>query len=255
MKILLVYLAIDSPQNKEYSYGLGYIAAVIREGGHEIQYIALRKQKETNYLYEKVKSTRPDIIGFSLLTSQLFYLKSIVKDIKKICRSFLICGGVHPTLNPDCIFDMPELDGIVRGEGEYPFLELVEHLVNNKNYTNIKNFWFKKSDNIYKNDMRPLISDLDQLPFPDKTIMDYQKIIDRARGRNRYIFSRGCPFHCTYCCNKALADATSNGVKYLRFRSPEKAIEEIFDDCEKFQFNSIVFDDDTISINRTYAVK
>ena len=252
MKIFLVYLVIDSPQNTGYNYGLGYIASVLKEGGHQIDSIVLKNKKDIFEFYEKVKNDNPKIIGFSTTTSQFYFLKSICKELKKISDSFIVCGGVHPTLKPECIQEIPELDAIVRGEGEYPMFELASALENQKEFKDIKNFWFNTQGKIIKNEVRPLISDLDELPFPDKDSLDYQKIIDEANGANRFIFSRGCPFNCTYCSNKALSEVYPDPEHYFRLISPRRAIEEIKRDVEKYKFRYLVFDDDTISLNKKW---
>jgi radical SAM superfamily enzyme YgiQ (UPF0313 family) len=100
--------------------------------------------------------------------------------------------------------------------------------------------------------MRPLIKNLDELPFPDKESLDYQRVIDDARGLNRFIFSRGCTFECSYCSNKALSDLYKGRGPYFRSESPERAIEEISSDEKRFKFSEICFDDDTISLNRKW---
>jgi radical SAM superfamily enzyme YgiQ (UPF0313 family) len=252
MKILLVYLVVDSPQNTGYNYGLGYIAAVLKEANHGVDYAVIKNKNDVDNYYEKVRNEKPDIIAFSITTSQFFYLKNIVKVTRDISESFILCGGVHPTLRPECIYDVPELDAIVRGEGEYPLLELANALRAGGDYLNTGNFWFRNGEDIIKNEIRPLIQDIDELPLPDKDCVDYQKIINEAKGINRFIFSRGCPFHCAYCSNKALSSVYPNPHNYFRQRSPEKAIEEIEIDDGKYSFEYIVFDDDTISLNKEW---
>ena len=98
--------------------------------------------------------------------------------------------------------------------------------------------------------MRPLIADLDELPYPDKSCLDYQKTIDENDGTIRYIFSRGCVFSCAYCSNKALSDVY--GGKYFRIRSPQKAIGEIEKDMRTYTFTKVMFDDDTIHADRKW---
>jgi len=250
MKIFLVYLVINSPQNTGYNYGLGYIASVLKEQGHSVDYIVLKNEKDILGLYGKIKQKKPKIIGFSATTAQFVYLKDIAKRTKEISDSFIVCGGIHPTLKPECILEIPDLDAIVRGEGEFPMFEFTKALENSENYHKIKNFWFKEKDRIIKNELRTFIENLDELPFPDKSSLDYQQLIDQSGGENRFIFSRGCTFECTYCSNKALGDLYEG--TYFGQRSPQKAIEEIGLDAEKYKFRRIIFDDDIISLNKRW---
>lgn len=250
MKIFLVYIVIDSPQNNGYQCGVGYIAAVLKQEGHDVRYFHLQSMTDVGSLYERVLSEEPGLIGFSVTSSQFCYLRDIVRNMPKRTRPLLIAGGTHPTLCPDCLSEVPELDGIVRGEGEYPMAELARAMEAGRDYTGIKSFWFKKGGAIVKNEMRPIIQDLDQLPFPDKSVLDYQKLLDQFGGRNRFIFSRGCPLHCTYCSNKVLSDLYGHG--YVRHRSPQKAIEEIRRDVERYTFKLVTIDDDMVTINKKW---
>lgn len=249
MNVFLIYLAINSPQNTGYSYGLGYISSVLKQKGHTVDYRVLKDKRDIIALYEAIKEKKPKLIGFSATTSQFNYLRNIVKTIKSFSHAFIVCGGIHVTLKPDCILEVPGLDAIVRGEGEYPMLELANALENSNGFEKINNFWFKEKNGIIKNEIRPLIKNLDELPFPDKSSLDYQRVIDKDECI-RYIFSRGCIFECTYCSNKALSNLYKE--VYFRSRSPQKAIEEISLGADRYKFHSIVFDDDTISLNKDW---
>ena len=96
----------------------------------------------------------------------------ILKQCRKIKKKFripVILGGVHPTICPEIIHE-ESIDVVCRGEGEYAFLELLNNMEKGKDITKIKNMWVKKGNQIYKNDMRSLIENLDELPFPDRDI-------------------------------------------------------------------------------------
>lgn len=170
--------------------------------------------------------------------------------MKKISPAFLICGGPHPTLNPHCLSEIPALDAIVRGEGEFPMLDLLTAFENNTDILKIKNFWFRNNDKIVTNGLRPLIADLDTLPFPDKDSLDYQQVINANEGRNRFLFSRGCTYNCTFCSNHAYSEIY--GQNYYRRKSPQKAIEEIEKDVTRYSFKTVTFDDDTINLNKKW---
>jgi radical SAM superfamily enzyme YgiQ (UPF0313 family) len=258
MKVFLVYLTINTQQNIGYNYGLGYISSVLKQANHAVSYIILKENKDIFYLFERVKNEEPEIIAFSVTTCQFVYLQLITKILKRISNSFIVAGGIHPTSKPECILEAPHVDAIVRGEGEYSMIELTQMLESKLNHYDIKNFWFRNNNEIIKNETRPLISDLDILPFPDKSSFNYQEeIIDKGYYRrekgdkcNSFMFSRGCLFKCTYCANEALSDLYGNG--FFRQRSPHKAIEEIELDRKKYIFNILNFDDDSISLNKKW---
>lgn len=252
MEIFMVYIAENIPKGTSYSYGLGYVSSMLVNAGYNVTYFVIKTHQDRIAFVERVKSTQPRIIGFSVTTSQFYSLKKILNSIRYISSGLHVAGGVHPTLSPECILEIPNLHAVVRGEGEFPFLELAKAIEKGEDFHNIKNFWFKNGDTLTKNEIRPLIQDLDILPFPDKESVDYQQLINDSGGQIRYIFSRGCPYRCTYCCNQALSEVYNDKKNYFRLRSPHKAIEEISRDEEKYNFDLIIFDDDIITLNKTW---
>ena len=250
MNIFLIYPQLGFPLS--HSCGIGYIAAFLREHGHTVDYLQLHMQEDILALYQAIEEKKPGLIGFASTTCQFSHLKKIIRHIKSISHAFVVCGGLHPTLQPECIHEIPELDAIVRGEGEYPMYELAEALENKRQHYTIRNIWFRQNGNIVKNELRPLISDLDELPFPDRDPHDYQSVLDNTQGVHRMIFSRGCTFGCPYCSNRALQKLYQDKGKYFRSRSPQKAIEEIERDANLFKFKAIFFDDDTITLDQEW---
>jgi len=250
MRISLVYLVIDSPQDTRYSYGLGYVAAVLKSGGHDVTCHALGDDADVRDFVRYAHDRRPGLIGLSCTSSQFAYVADIARDIKQRCECMVVCGGVHPTLRPECLLAAPDVDAVVRGEGEYPLLELASAVESGSDWRSIPNLAWREGSEIRLNPTRAFIEDLDALPMPDKTSLDYQAVIDRAGGADRFIFSRGCTFTCTYCSNWALSQLCEG--PYFRQQSPSRAIDEIRRDRERFRFSRIVFDDDTITLRKDW---
>ncbi|MBN1341903.1 MAG: cobalamin-dependent protein [Phycisphaerae bacterium] len=250
MNVSLAYLVVNSPQDTGYNYGLGYVAAALRQGGHEVDLTTLADADDVTAFRERVRSRGPGIVGLSATTSQFGYVPEIAGAIKAASGAFVVCGGPHPTLLPECLLEAPGLDGIVRGEGEEPLRELADALESGADFRTIKNGWFRDGEAIVKNPLRPFVHDLDALPFPDKDCLDYQGVIDRAGGVNRFIFSRGCTFGCTYCSNRALSRLAEGA--YFRQQSVDRAIGEILHDRERYRFNRVVIDDDTITLRKDW---
>lgn len=250
MRIFLIYPLIGF--DPSYNCGLGYIASVLKADGHEVDYLRIRTQSEVDDLYKRIETEKPALIAFSSTSCQFNHLRQIIPAIRSRSKAFLVCGGVHPTVKPDCILEISELDAIVRGEGEFPMKELACALESRTDHLGIHNFWFRNNGDIIQNPLRPLVDDLDALPFPFRDTRDYQDLLDNSRGIHRMIFSRGCTFGCPYCSNKALREVYKDKGSYYRLRSPRKAIEEIERDEKQFRFNFIFFDDDTITLNRKW---
>ncbi len=250
MKIFLVNVILKTQCS--YNYGLGYIAGALKEQGHDVQYMILNKRRDIRRLYSAIQKEDPKIVAISSTSSYFVDAAKIAQRIKKISNSFVVYGGIHATLCPECIVGSEGIDAIVRGEGELPMTDLAAALEKKEDYLKIKNIWFRQGGEIIKNECRDLISDLDRLPFPDKSSLDYQGIIDKQGGLNRFIFSRGCVFDCPYCSNKALMEFYGGKGIFFRSRSPQKAIEEIERDSARYNFNTIFFDDDSISLDKKW---
>lgn len=172
----------------------------------------------------------------------------IIKYVRQL-KIPLIWGGVHATLNPEkCL---KHVDFVCIGEGEEAILELAVRLQKKEDVTKIKNLWINKNNTIYKNEIRPLIKNLNKLPFPDynlenQYVLMKNKII-RTRAEhmrygehnlsnnllittNNFITShtiRGCPYTCEFCCNYDLKKLYKNKGKYVRMRDVKNIIGEL----------------------------
>ncbi len=242
MKILFIWPCIGSIQKSDT--GIAYLSAYLKEHHHKVDLIELTSLK-TKPIFNKINYFKPDLIAFNSNSHQFHYVKGLSAKIKEVFDIKIVVGGAHPTGDPWCIKESPFIDGICIGEGEYALLELVENL----DKKNIKNFWFRDNNKIIKNPVRPLIQNLDELPFPDKLIFNYYK--KNKKVIPRFIFSRGCPFNCTYCSNATIKKHYPN-QQYVRFRSVDKCLDEIGLLQETHKFDTFWADDDIFTINKKW---
>ena len=219
--------------------------AVLTEKGFEVHSIFFKCQDSDNTmdyptendikaLIKLVKDHDPLFVGISV-RSTLFKLSArLTNEIKKAIDVLVVWGGIHPTIRPyQCL---EAADAVCVGEGEEAIVELAEELSAGNSIHNIKSFWVKTEDRIIENDLRPLIQNLDSLPFPDfsdgnKWFINNGRISPFPGSEHRTIYwmmtSRGCMFSCTYCCNNTLRKIYKGKGKYLRRRSVESAIGEL----------------------------
>ncbi|MFC1755391.1 B12-binding domain-containing radical SAM protein, partial [Thermoproteota archaeon] len=240
---------VNNTQPVGYQVGLGYVAAVAKSRGHDVTYFAPQVDSDIGDLIKKVLACLPDVIAFSAVSTQYKFAEYIASEVKKNYKPKIICGGVHPTISPECIEGSCFVDAVVRGEGEYAFVEYLELLDGRNDYTHVQNFWFRENEGIIKNEIRPLMHNLDILPFPFRENPQFQEAIDRV-GFTSFIFSRGCPFECNYCCNAILNRIY--GSNHVRFRSAGKAIDEIDLVLSSFRVRDINFDDDNFTVNKEW---
>lgn len=191
-----------------------------------------------NILLEKVQKHRPDIIAFSAYSSNYRLILNLAKEIRAIINVPIVFGGMHATLVPEEVIRHDFIDFLIMGEGEYPLLELLISLRDDKPLCNIKNLWYKTNGRIIKNDLRPPVSDLDSLPFPDKDLFKKE-----VRHVDDYIImaSRGCLYSCSYCCESYLNRIYKG--KYFRKRSIGSVINELKVMKEKYSFKRVMFFD------------
>ncbi len=250
MKILLILPKINS--GCQWNVGLAFISSVLKKGGHKVSLVEYDKYPQDNdILFQKIKSFQPGIIGIGANSHQFFYACKISDYIKKEFNIPIFVGGVHTVLKPESILDCAPIDGVCIGEGEFSFLELVNRMEAKQDYFNLENFWFREKDGeIIKNKRGGLVKDLNKLPIPDRKIFSY--FSEDIPKTPRFIFSRGCPFECTYCCNHAFKKSYQSKGQYLRWCSVEQALDEMEEVRNEFGFKYFKLDDDTFSLNKVW---
>jgi len=232
------------------------MSAVLKQAGYQTSLIHIVQPISEHDFIVRVQQEKADLIGLSS-TSHMFSiarkLTSWLKDAR--LNVPVICGGIHPTIAPEESIAADGINMICRGEGEAPLLELCKRLEKQEDISDIPNLWIKKGDGtIMKNNLRPLVNDLDTLPFADRSIFSYPDLFSEREGRGSFMASRGCPHNCTYCCNQLLRSIYGSEGKPTRFRSVDNVIAEIKQVLKDYPFiNRLVFDDDILFLNRQWS--
>ncbi|RLF21885.1 MAG: B12-binding domain-containing radical SAM protein [Thermoprotei archaeon] len=234
--------------------GLAYIAAVLENHGHEVRIIdtAITKLDLPKFIHE-VKSWRPDVVGLSLLTPTAPKGYLAIKRLKTILPDVpIVVGGVHPTfMYEEALKEGADI--VVRGEGEYTMLEIVniieEEGLNDVALKHIPGIAFRnRYGKVIVTGLRPPIRDLDRLPWPARHLLPMDKYM--VLGRNirvaHVIASRGCPYNCSFCVSPRFWGNT------LRLRSPDKVADEVEYLVDKYKINHVVFADDDLTIRRDF---
>lgn len=244
-------------QKLTYHYGIGILSAVLKKHGHETDLLTLHKI-EKKKIRKKIQEINPDLIGITVTSNQFELSEEFTALMKDEFGIPVIWGGVHPSVRPEECIHVPGVLGICLGEGEEALLELVNTLDNKDQLDTgdleIQNFWFNHEGRIIKNPVRPLLQDLDSLPFCDREIIDFQKLLNY----HQYLevrSSRGCPFHCSFCVNSSYQQLYRGKGRYYRVRSHESVLDEIEDLVSRYKhINSIIFDDELISVNKKWTL-
>lgn len=256
MKILFINFNIGATAG--INNGLAILSAVLKKKNNSVGLLFICEELDYGFDLSRIRKDiinfGPDIIGISLMEPQFKYMEELCEDLQSYYKGFVICGGPHPTMDPETVLSVKGIDAVCIGEGEDALLELVEALEEGKAYTRIKNFWFKLADGtIVKNRLRNF-KNLDELPPDDKELFDLKKILPLKNYQLEMMFGRGCVYKCTYCINDPyvrqynnLSDGTVNVKEYIRVKNPDAVITEIKDTIQRHpEIKKIAFIDDNL---------
>ena len=226
------------------------LPAFLKQNGHDCLFIDMSLERNWR---EKIQAIRPEIIAYSITTGRHDFYQKLNVELKKDFSFFSIFGGPHTTFFPEFI-EEEGVDSICRGEGENPLLELVETLNKKEDPRHIKNLWIKVDGEVFRNDMRPLVDDLDTLPFVDREILNkYQHY--KQIHRRMVLTGRGCPYGCSYCFNHSYNRLYRGKGDVIRRRSIDHVMKELRMVREKYQPKRFQFIDDTFILDEDWCLE
>ena len=235
--------------------GIGYIAAAVEQAGHRVRILdAYAEDVTQQQLIDRLREMRPDVTGFTFTTENRFEAFESIRLCKKMLpETTTVAGGPHASLAADdTLTHIPELDYIVRSEGEVSMVNLLLALENNSEIESVTGISYRKEGGVVHNPQTGFIEDLDSLPFPARHLYNHPQYnfhMD-VPGKGKLpaaniMTSRGCPFHCVFCAS------TINWGRRFRLRSPENIVEEIEYLKKEFGVRAIWFFDDTFTAKRS----
>lgn len=231
---------------------LSTIAASARTRGHKVKILDLSMYQYNYFDVEReVRRYKPDICGITALTpgiNQLIDMSVLIKDISN--DILIIGGGSHASSLPEETMRQSKLDAVVIGEGDFSFPDICEGL----SFSNINGLYYRDGEDIKSTGMRPLIDNLDSLPYPAWDLYDtdlYKKHISRLLCKKRPVavieFSRGCVYKCDFCASKMTL-----GLGHRR-KSPQRCADEV-KLLSSLGFKEFAVADDIFTSNRKWAI-
>jgi anaerobic magnesium-protoporphyrin IX monomethyl ester cyclase len=228
--------------------GIAYLGAVAEKAGHEVNVIDCQAEKLNYDTYRnRISEVKPDIVGVTattLLYNSAKQLLTISKEVHPNCTT--IIGGSHASFwDTNALNECPQLDIVVRREGETTFIELLQHIENKQNLAGVLGSTFRTQDGTpARNPDRPFIQNLDSLPFPAYHLLP----LEAFRRMGKTIFplttSRGCVQWCDFCSTVRMF-----GRGY-RTRSPKNVADEMEMLQKKYGESQFTFYDDAFTVNR-----
>jgi len=228
--------------------GLGYLAAVLEKNGYEVDVIDCQA---LNISFEEVKSElsrrQPDVVGLTSTTLTYKSALRIVKLAKEVCSDCLtLLGGVHVTFwDAEALEECPQLDVVVRKEGENTIVELMQKLDAGKSFSDVLGITYRKDGKTVMNPDRPYIKDLDSLPFPAHHLWPLERLRKYGNIMFPLMTSRGCTFWCEFC------SAVRMFGRRFRMRSAKNVVDEIEYLHNTFGADSFTFYDDAFTVDQS----
>jgi len=227
--------------------GLASLATVLRNAGEEARIFDSSFDPGLDRVKNELGKFRPQLVGIYTLTDFFYSARELVQFGKSLGASTVL-GAAHPTLLPaQTMQEIPELDFVVRGEGEIAILELVKALSGKTELSKVPGLGFRSNGELVLNPLPAEPLDLDQLPIPDRNLFDRLDRYLRNRALNLHI-SRGCPFNCSFC------QPTLKLMfgKKLRYRSPGLVVEELKQLHSRYGIREFFFHDDIFTVNHSW---
>ncbi len=233
--------------------GLAYLASVLQLHGCVVRVIdAAAERLDLKAVLARLVQQEPDMVAVTVTTPLSIWAQELARAIRKSFSSPPICiaGGPHATVLPEELLEVGLYDYVIRGEGEATLGELVDTLRQSGDTTSIEGISYRHAGKIIHNPARPLIEDIDTLPFPDWSLFPLERYSSLARKKEfslPIMTSRGCPHGCTFCYKGVYG-------KTLRMRSPESVIAEWKYLVERFGVEEIAVIDDVFTENSRRAI-
>lgn len=234
------------------------VAAMLQQAGHFVKFINGAFLTHDQVLSE-VEQFRPGFVGIYSTTFGWNKAKKTAADLRARAGNncFICAGGPYPiAVKGRCLDDScPDIDAVVTGEGEFTVLEIVERRVLGRNLAGVPGVAWRDGSRVVQNEPRPLITDLDSLPFPARELLDDADRYIPPPGTYRkkpvavMITSRGCNRHCIYCFQ--MDKERRSGIRYRSVGNVMKEIEL----CIRLGYREIKFLDDTFAADYGRAME
>lgn len=230
-----------------HPYTLYVLSAVCRQAGHVTDVV---DAKSLEHVREKILAFRPDVLAVSTISSRWSFFRQLTAELKREFGLPIIVGGAHPTVRPSVVLE-PGIDAACIMEGEQPLVEFLSCLSSGTSFADIRNLAVKDPSQpagFRVNPLRPLITDLDSLPFPHFELTDHYPP-SRNMPVRIMMTSRGCLFACTSCGHSSFRPLYPQTPVYYRRPSVRRVMEELTFIKQRYPVHFFAFFDDVFAVN------
>ena len=245
LKLLAIYPGIgvggfrcNSGEGAWIHHGLGLIASFVSNKGFNVELMDMRNYPNRREFIIDLNTRQYDVVGITISYDDYPIVKRLIGVIRRLNpKAKIVVGGYTPSIMTDRFTDW-DIDHLIIGEGELAMLDIIQG---------------KPKPRVIKGEQIPL----DELPYINRSFYNYPKemactfVPGQLAPMITMISGRGCPHLCTFC---QPAENSIYGRPY-RSRSVNHVIGELIELREKYPFKSVVFWDDTFTINKKWVME
>lgn len=245
----------ESSRYMPFPFQLAYAAAVLERGGFEVRVIDGIAERIPDEAYlDRLDAFAPDLLIHEISTISFAKDMRIIEEARRRRGpgvKIAVCGlHVHAHV-PDFLRLHPAADFSLIGEYEQTALELAQRLAAGKPVDDVAGLVYRDRGGTPRaNPRRPLLKDLDALPWPARHLLPMDAYHDTPGGipepSVQMWSSRGCPFRCSFCAWPQIV----YGSRAYRARDPVRVVDEMEHLVRERGFKSVYFDDDTFNVGR-----
>ncbi len=239
------WLKIKPLVNVVPSPSLLYLAPFVIQDGHQVTYLEGLFHSFEN-ARARLRELNPEIVGVTITSVDWENSRWMINEMKReFPAATFVAGGIHPTLwGERCLEECEGLDYIVYGEGEHTFRELVGRLAAGESPEGVQGIIYRSGGGLVRTPPRPVIEDIDTLPFPAHQLAPASDYLPSPTFYNRLphaniIGARGCPYECIFC----------HTDRHTRMRSAGNIADEIQWLVKNQGVRDIAFWDDTFTLS------
>jgi anaerobic magnesium-protoporphyrin IX monomethyl ester cyclase len=198
----------------------------------------------------RILETEPDVVGFNVEINTFSWTVELAQRLKAARPELtIVVGGVHATTVPEVVMGFGCFDFLCVGEGDDALPELLEAIESEGDVHGVANFWSRRGDELVRNPVRPLLTELDDLPFFDKSI-HYDLIPEMSREYHTNA-SRGCVYSCSFCFYQPIQKVY--GGRFRTMRSPANVCAELEQAMERYPtIRTVTFHDEVFTANKPW---
>ena len=234
----------------DYQYpliGLAYLAAVLEKNGHQVIVIDCPPQHLTyKHIDQEINRFQPDIVGITSVTATFTSSLKVAQNTKQTCpQALVVLGGPHVTIAEDqFLLKHPEVDIVVKGEGEQTIVEIAQYVTGQKNLNDIAGITFRNDEQLIRTASRPCIQNLDELPYPAYHYFPLIKYRIFKKIGVPMLTSRGCGSGCSFCLVPQIAGTS------LRARTSASVVNEMEYLRNRYNIDFVTFNDEIFTYDK-----